>query len=175
MSTQSRFDSGNCNGCPYNPSGSPNSCNGGQTREPLTKEDNRSRCLLILQAPGEKEWAERKPLTNPRGAGGRLQNSWLRLGKSRHHFDITNAVQCYPGKRSTGRDARPKGLAVRHCQNWLRLDIESKAYRRIVVFGTVARTSIERLGFKDDKRFVFLRHPTGGLRNGELDEALGGA
>jgi len=142
---------------------------------PLKKEDNGSDILLILQSPGEKEWEIGLPLQNfHNGAGLRFQKSFKRIGKTRTDYDITNAVQCYPGKGANGRDNKPDRIAQTKCREKLRHDIESKPYRKIIVFGDIARRQLETLGYntQNDQRFSFLKHPSAGLTNHDLDQAL---
>ena len=163
-----------CNSCPYNPGNmyaiSPNQ----RQSTPLLMEANSGRVLLIFQAPGIDEWIARKPIcsSNPMSAAARIRNSLVRLGMSRTHFSITNATQCYPGKGNSTRDKRPLTSARRCCSNWLKQDIEALAFTRVIVFGGSAKQSVIELGYSKDPRFLFLRHPSGGLSNALLDDAL---
>jgi uracil-DNA glycosylase len=151
-----------------------------QTRvKPLSMEDNRSSTLLVFQAPGVEEWASGRPIssTNPKSAGGKLASAFLRAGKTRADYDITNTVQCFPGKKmalapSRPRDKTPPASVRKQCALWLRDDIESKQYTRVVVFGYLAKKAVEELGYGNDSRFRFLKHPTGGLSNAELQSAV---
>lgn len=164
-----------CQNCPYNVSGRLHIAPNTRLYSPLEKEDNNSNVLLIFQSPGEIEWEAGLPLQNLRnGAGLRLQNSFERLGKCRSDFDITNTVQCYQGRGKNGRDKKPSKIAQEKCRQKLMIDIESKQYRKIIVFGAIARRQIEALGYSFDSnpRFTHLRHPSGGLTNEELDENL---
>lgn len=67
---------------------------------PLTieKQPNAS-TLLIFQSLGHDEWINKVPISseNPQSTAARIRNSLNRIGKSRAEFDITNAVQCFPG------------------------------------------------------------------------------
>jgi uracil-DNA glycosylase family 4 len=143
-------------------------------------EDNGSSVLLLFQAPGEKEWAHGRPVSsNERGSAGyRLEKAFARAGKARADFNITNAVQCFPGKKpvSAGerpRDRPPPALARRHCAAWLLEDVKAHPYRCITVFGDEAAKSIRLLGLAEDPRFRFFKHPAGGLSDAEILDAIG--
>ncbi len=143
-------------------------------KTPLSVENNSSKTLLVFQAPGYAEWSEGKPICseNVHSAAARIRNALKRLKLNRQDFNITNAVQCLPNKAASGRDKSPTANARKCCLKWLKIDIESTAYRKIVVFGRVAEQSVGDLGYSNDKRFSFLRHPSGGLSNEELDRTL---
>lgn len=157
-----------CDGCPYSQSTTgPNL--------PLSKEDNDSLILLVFQAPGPDEWNRRIPICSPdtRSTAARMRNSLARLKKFRTDFDITNAVQCYPGKAASGRDRKPSELARRKCAEWLRSDISQKTYSKIVVFGNVAKKSVREVLLPPSVPVVYIKHPSGGLSNTALDDAIG--
>lgn len=163
-----------CKNCPYNPVNGYSYSPSQRPPAPLLMENNSARALLIFQAPGADEWAVRKPICseNPNSAAARIRNSLARLDRSRTDFSITNSTQCYPGKRNSIRDKPPLTSARKCCTNWLKLDIESLAFTRIIVFGTNAKSSVTELGYANDPRFMFLRHPSGRLSNSLLDVAL---
>lgn len=147
---------------------------------PMSMEDNGADVLLIFQAPGVAEWQEGKPIcsVHSSSAGGRLAVAFNALGRTRQDYNITNTVQCFPGKRASisGERSRDKipPAAVRHCcSNWLRDDIEGRPYRLVVVFGREAQKAVRALGYKNDQRFRFSKHPTGGISNAELSACLG--
>lgn len=152
-----------CIGCPYNGSGT----------RPLAMESNPGDVLLIFQAPGAYEWLSRRPISSgdPRSAAARVRNSLVRIGKNRKDFSITNAVQCYPG-RNRNRDKAPKAEARRKCANWLKCDIGSRKWRRVVVFGKIAENIVKELKLRSYGNFEFVKHPSGGLSNRRLDRAL---
>lgn len=107
-----------------------------------------------------------------------MLKAFQRVGKRRENYNITNAVQCFPGKKPnlTGKRPRDKELpseAIQHCRQWLKNDIERQKYERIVVFGTPARDAVLRIMREGDKRFRFVIHATGGLSNDDLDSAIG--
>lgn len=143
-------------------------------------ENNGSSVLLIFQAPGEKEWETGRPISSTKSssAGLRLHNAFRTAEKTRLHFNITNTVQCFPGKREVcdsekPRDRPPTALARARCSKWLRNDIESYNYDRIVVFGSHAKKSVISLGYGESERFRFARHPSGGLSNADLLALVG--
>lgn len=146
---------------------------------PLSMEDNAASILLIFQTPGLDEWETGRPIssTNPRSAGARLRKAFERLGTSRANYNITNAVQCFPGKKPQTNDKRPRdnkppAEVIRRCSHWLRQDIEAREYERIVVFGDPAKKAVQAHNYGEDPRFRFVRHPSSGLFNAELDAAL---
>lgn len=144
---------------------------------PLSMERcNHSRVLLILQAPGVDEWSCRRPAISqaPLSVAARIRNSLCRIGRVRENYSITNAVQCYPGRSQTsGRDKPPRKSARRACADWLKKDITCHDWDRVVVFGSVAKRSVcEIFGNRCPDHVTFLRHPSGGLTNCDLDAAL---
>lgn len=147
---------------------------------PLSMEDNSASVLLIFQAPGVEEWSKGKPVASmkPSSAGMRLTAAFRVKQQTRLDYNITNTVQCFPGKKSEtvilrSRDKAPTATARQHCLEWLRKDIELHSYKRIVAFGTHARKAIRDLGLEMDPRIHFTRHPTGGISNEKLAAALG--
>ena len=166
-----------CNACPYKQAPSEvGEFAKKKAREPLRMEANSNQALLILQAPGSDEWEARIPLwsDNPHSAAASIRNSLKRLGLSRTDFSITNSTQCYPGKGNFSRDKPPLASARRCCSHWLNQDINGASFSHIVVFGKLAERSVSELGYKDDKRFIFVGHPSGKLSNVALDAALRG-
>jgi len=142
---------------------------------PLAMERGAGSVLMIFQAPGINEWTNGRPIcsTAPSSAGGRLAAAFKEAGRARSEYNITNTVQCFPGKKmastaSRSRDKSPPASVRNHCANWLREDIESKEYTRVVVFGSHAKKAVTKLGYADDPKFRFVKHPTGGLSKVEL-------
>ena len=169
-----------CNGCPYEEARHLSVQQRRVRSAPLSMEDNEGSILLVFQAPGESEWELGRPVisTKTSSAGVRLTNAFPKVGKTRLDFNITNTVQCFPGKQEaqTGerpRDKPPTASARAHCSHWLRQDIEGRKYERVVVFGAHAKKAIHALGYKDDPRFRYLKHPTGGLSSACLLAAVG--
>jgi len=143
-------------------------------------EDNDGSILLIFQAPGINEWSNGRPASSTiaNSAGMKLEAAFSYCKKSRANYNITNSVQCFPGKKISNvgqrpRDKAPLIAARRHCSHWLHKDIAAHNYERIIVFGTPARKAVLSLGYTDDKRFVFVKHPSGRLSNAELRKAVG--
>lgn len=166
-----------CTECPYNPTNEHSESPINRPLAPLNMEVNATQTLLIFQAPGVDEWEKREPICNPKSnsAAARIRKALERTGQSRMGFSITNSVQCYPGKGASGRDNPPLSAAKKCCANWLKQDIEAFAFSRIVVFGSKAKESVTKLGYANDPRFRFLRHPSGCLTNADLDAALNNA
>jgi len=169
-----------CNGCPYLNADQLQSHFQKMRAIPLSMEENNADVLLIFQAPGVDEWAKGKPVISTKNgsAGVRLEAAFRRANRTRQNYNITNTVQCFPGKKpqvgvTKPRDLAPSAAARRHCAEWLRQDIEARTYTRIVVFGTPAANAVRKLGFDDYSRFIFRKHPSGRLKNIDLDEALG--
>ena len=143
--------------------------------QPLSMEWNPcSDVLLIFQAPGQQEWQNNKPIcsTSRHSAAARIRDSLCRIGKQRQDYSITNSVQCFPGTYSSGRDKRPKARARCQCAHWLRADIGSTQWRKVIVFGAIAKKTVIGLGLPSYANFTFLKHPSGGLTNRDLDIAL---
>jgi uracil-DNA glycosylase family 4 len=146
---------------------------------PLSMEDHTASVLLIFQAPGIEEWKSGKPISSldSKSAGARLASAFHLAGKDRNDYNITNTVQCFPGKRghcsiSKPRDKTPPAKVRQHCNEWLRQDIEMYQYKRVVVFGALARKAVWELGYKNDPRFHFIKHPTGGISVVHISQVL---
>jgi len=134
---------------------------------PLSLENNGSRTLLIFQAPGIEEWKSGKPISSDsaQSAGGKLRAAFQLLGRRRADYNISNVVQCFPGKRAPNgneepRDKSPPKAVRTACSKWLREDISKGNYTRVVVFGKHAERAVKELGYEKDSRFVFVPHPT---------------
>lgn len=172
--------SSHCIGCPYeNAQHLPVTVRATRAA-PLTMEDNDGTILLIFQAPGINEWSNGRPVssTTTNSAGMKLAAAFAFCKKTRASYNITNAVQCFPGKKESTvgkrpRDKAPLIAARRHCGHWLRKDITAHNYERIVVFGSPAREAVIALGYINDTRFVFVKHPNGGLSDVKLRNAVG--
>jgi uracil-DNA glycosylase family 4 len=170
------FDSRYCLKCPYrNQAHLPPEWKQNRETVPLDVDDNESDILLVAQAPGEAEWIAGKPLqpTTRQGgtAGSRIAQSWERTGKERESFNITNAVQCFPGKGDK-RDLAPAPEAVSACAGWLRDAMRARSYRKVIAFGDVAAQVVGIVVTLEDLscEVQYVPHPTGGLRSEVLDE-----
>lgn len=168
-----------CVGCPYENSKHLSDEERQVRTLPLSMEGYSASVLLIFQAPGEEEWRLGKPISNTKSlsAGGRLARAFKEIGKNRTDYSITNTVQCFPGKREQSRaersrDKLPPALVRQRCGQWLLEDIRSRPFSRIVVFGSFARKAVKALGYAPDERFIFVKHPAGGLSNAELFRSI---
>ena len=177
------FNNKDCKNCPY--------CNGKHLNPPvnnclpLSAELNDSNTLLIFQSPGFDEWTGNQGKNNhapiisnkTSSTANRMRKSFERNETKRDSYDITEAVQCYPGKNISGRDKRPSITVIRCCSGHLAFDL-GKNYEKVVVFGKVAETAVN-LVFKADEnlakkyvgKIIFVPHPSSGLTNEELDKA----
>lgn len=133
---------------------------------PLSMEDSGSDTLLVFQSPGIDEWKTGRPISssNPRSAAAKIAKAFELVGSDRWQFDITNAVQCFPGKRGANVDLSPRDMSpptkVRSaCSKWLERDIHKRPYRRIVVFGSVAKKMVRKL-IGEDSRLLYVPHPS---------------
>jgi uracil-DNA glycosylase len=164
-----------CENCPYNEQQHLNGTiyfNGGNR---LNFENNNSETLLVFQAPGVEEWKNGEAIhrqVNKRATGSRIAKSWELTDRVRANYDITNVVQCFPGKYKNGRDKKPRKLAIKKCMENLSVTIAEKNYRRIILFGKVAQDAFEELdnlGF-DEGIIERVKHPSGGLSNNDLND-----
>lgn len=170
------FDSSYCLKCPYrNQAHLTQEWRQDRETVPLDVEDNESDILLVVQAPGEAEWEVGRPLqpTTRQGgtAGSRIAQSWERTRKERKSFNITNAVQCFPGKGDK-RDQAPAPQAVSACSGWLRDAMRARRYRKVIAFGEVAAQVVGIVVTLEDLlcEVKYVPHPNSGLRNEVLDE-----
>jgi len=140
----------------------------------LSKEDNGSDTILVFQSPGRKEWVNKKPLSSdsPRSCNGIVSRSWERTGRKREEFDITNAVQCYPGQdQKTKRDLPPDPKAVEQCLYCLEKEILSKKYKIVIAFGKTAEKSVNRIVEKHNLDTIVInsKHPVAGVIKRDID------
>lgn len=175
-----------CIGCPYENAKQLPETDQQIRKRPLSMEDNGAITLLIFQSPGIEEWKTGIPISSkqPGSAGFKLDRAFGMIRKDRMDFDITNAVQCFPGKGTNTtaekpRDKNPPTQVINHCSQWLKLNIEAKnlnntnRYKLIVVFGAPATKAVYELGYKKDPRFRFVPHPTSaGMSYERLAQAI---
>jgi uracil-DNA glycosylase family 4 len=168
-----------CNGCPYACGKHLAPHESAMRASPLSMEENGGRMLLVFQSPGIEEWSTGHPVSGrSRGSvGARLEAAFTDVGKSRRDFNITNSVKCFPGKRLVEDKKRPRDQAItakarRHCADWLQLDMESAEYERIVVFGAVAKRTIQDLSLSTALPIRYLIHPSAGLLDAVLRKAI---
>lgn len=144
--------------------------------KPLKLELNGSKILLVFQAPGEEEWKNGEAISSMKKQGGtagkRIENSWGRRYKERTDYDITNVVQCFPGKSSTVRDGEPNVMAICACKERLKKAIEMEKYDKIITFGSIAKDVVDGIlnGNFTNITVVNSKHPTGGISNADLDK-----
>ena len=140
----------------------------------ITLENNSSTTLLVFQSPGDSEWHTGKAIQPTKKQGGttgvRIKKSWERKNKLRTDFDIINAVQCFPGNDGD-RDLMPKPMVIDTCSQRLQEIVESKKYKKIIVFGRIAENSIKKLIKKLNysTEVVSAPHPNSGIENAMLD------
>lgn len=165
----------NCHSCPYfQQKHLPITQHTSRISPPIELEAHGSSTLLIFQAPGDIEWAVGQaiqPTTKIGGtAGVRIRNSWVRRGKIREDFDITNAVQCFPGNGGA-RDIKPTDAAISFCAERLMKALEEGHYSNVIAFGDVAHDVATRLTKNIGSRppVTYCPHPNGGVSNSKLD------
>lgn len=171
------FNNKKCFNCPYHNKKHLKSTNYSNGNGPLSLENNNSNILLVFQSPGVLEWQVGKPLQSknnkPQSAASRINNSWKRCGKKRSNYDITNAIQCYPGKYKGGRDKKPRKDSIESCLERLKNDIKNGQYRRIIAFGNIAKNQVNNalvgLNLMGKIKTDFSKHPSGGVSNKDLD------
>ena len=141
---------------------------------PLKLENHNSKILLVFQAPGITEWKVKAPIQNQASkssAGSRVHKSWQSAGKKRRDFNITNAVLCYPGfNNKRNRDNRPNKSTMKHCSEYLKMEIGETRYSKIICFGAIAAEQIANLKnyISSKTDIIKIKHPCAGLS----DEAL---
>jgi uracil-DNA glycosylase len=164
-----------CNGCPYfQQEHLSERQRASRISPPVEFEKNNSKILLVFQAPGDDEWRVGMailPTVKVGGsAGRRIKMSWVRCKKQRHDFDIINAVQCYPGSDGD-RDFKPDAMAINACSNRLETVLNYNSYKKIVVFGDVAKSIMDDICNRTCiyPNIVQAKHPNGGASKKELD------
>lgn len=171
-----------CLGCPY--------CNqahlnGTQyytsNNVPLDIEQNNSKTLLVFEAPGEDEWINKVPISSQKihSCSYRMKQSFTRKVVNRFDYDITEIVQCYPGKNLNKRDKKPVKQAINCCSKYLLNDILNNNYTTIVCFGVIASNTVNKIINDYNKnnynkitanvKLAF--HPSGDVSNLTLDNS----
>ena len=163
-----------CQGCPYfNQTHLDSNEWTNRHDPPVEAETNGSSVLIVALAPGVDEWLHGSPLMPCKRTGGtggrRVQRSWVRKGKVREDFDIIEAVQCYPGVGSNGRDKKPSKQAVTACAGRLRARLKLGKYQRAVALGKDAYESLKQASADMNLKIVEGPHPNGGAKNHVLD------
>jgi uracil-DNA glycosylase len=96
------------------------------------------RALIVGQAPGIIEGAERRPW---RGRAGRTLRAWLDLDEAAFYetFYCVSVTRCYPGKHPSGRGDRPATLAEMDlCAFWLTWELRLLRPELILLVGGLA-------------------------------------
>lgn len=168
----------NCSECPFNytqKEKSKISANAMKTLElPLEKEDNGSEVLLVFEAPGFFEWRNRKPVFDSRddgmnnSAGAMFAKALENNNKLRDSYDITEAVQCFPGSQAKKKQTEID-LASLYCITNLYNDLINPNYKKIVCFGEVASRSIRVITqiYPFSGKVIELLHPSAKENNQE--------
>ena len=155
-----------CTDCAYSRGKHPSTSEKALRDRRLSMEKgNGADTLLVFQSPGVEEWKRGQPISseNVRSAAAKMTKAFAHASKHRSEFDITNAVQCFSGKMDAhsgkaSRDKQPPGKVRNRCAKWLETDLSSRPYKRIVVFGSVAKKTVRKL-LGEDPRVVFVPHP----------------
>lgn len=138
-----------CDGCPYRNRNHLENKYKKMRNLPTDSEINNSDTLIVLQSPGEVEWENGLPLQNfesGRSAASRIKKSWKREQKNRKNFDITNSVLCYQGKNKSGTaDRSISKKALKRCKTRLKNLITKRKYKKVIVFGTPAKSIINEI------------------------------
>lgn len=180
----------NCGNCPYNPNGmgyvlSLSSLNNVPCNIDLGAN---SQILLIFQAPGIDEWVgntvsgNQLPIdsANHHSAAARMRNSFTRRTNAgnktnRTMYDITEAVQCFPGKYKNGRDKKPSVGARNSCNLHLQNELSAKQYQSIICFGQLAfdltQQAIQNISGWTGPVPILAPHPSSGVSNIVLDSS----
>jgi uracil-DNA glycosylase family 4 len=96
------------------------------------------RALIVGQAPGVVEGAERRPW---RGRAGRTLRRWLEMDEERFYatFYCSSVTRCYPGRHSSGRGDRPPTREeLDLCRFWLDWELHLLRLRLLVPVGGLA-------------------------------------
>lgn len=111
---------------------------------PILSEARRPRVMLVGQAPGKQEIADRRAFS---GRAGRTLFRWIeRVGLDesafRRHVYIAAVTRCYPGPSPSGRGDRvPTPVEQTHCAPWLEAELD---LIRPAVIIPVGRLAIDR-------------------------------
>ena len=105
----------------------------------------------MFESPGYYEWINNSPVfyqpTAKTSAGYIFRQALIATNKKRIDYDITEAVQCFPGCSATGNatsNIKIQGeteIASIFCLKYLYQDIIAKNYKKIVCFGNIAYNS----------------------------------
>ena len=96
------------------------------------------RALIVGQAPGVVEGAERRPW---RGRAGQTLRRWLELDEDAFYetFYCVSITRCYPGKHPSGRGDRPSTPAEMNlCAFWLDWELRLLEPELVLLVGGLA-------------------------------------
>jgi uracil-DNA glycosylase len=96
------------------------------------------RAMIVGQAPGIVEGAERRPW---RGRAGRTLRAWLGLDEEAFYdtFYCASVTRCYPGRHPSGRgDRPPTPVELDLCSFWLGWELRILRPRLILLVGGLA-------------------------------------
>jgi uracil-DNA glycosylase family 4 len=96
------------------------------------------RAMIVGQAPGAVEGAERRPW---RGRAGQTLRRWLDMDEDEFYarFYCCSITRCYPGRHPSGRgDRPPTPREIELCRLWLDWDLRLLRPRVVVPVGGLA-------------------------------------
>jgi uracil-DNA glycosylase family 4 len=96
------------------------------------------RAMIVGQAPGVVEGAERRPW---RGRAGQTLRRWLEMDEERFYstFYCSSVTRCYPGRHPSGRgDRTPSTRELDLCRFWLDWELALLRPRLVVPVGGLA-------------------------------------
>lgn len=144
---------------------------------PVVCEPVRTSIMLIGQAPGQVEFAVRRPF---QGRAGRELFRWMEsigIGESefRERVYMTSITKCFPGKAASGSgDRRPSSREIGLCRPWLEYQLGLQRPRVVLLVGGLAidhyfpkmpLTALIGHRFDmDGTSYVPLPHPSGASR-----------
>lgn len=134
------------------------------------KDPQKTRAMLVGQAPGITEVTTRTPFTGP--AGKRL-TLWLkRAGVEREDLYFSAVARCFPGKAKGGGDKVPSRAMILNCRPHLEAEFALYRPEVVVLIGGLAIKEV--LGIKtlaeavrrgpierDGVNYLPLPHPSG--------------
>jgi uracil-DNA glycosylase len=118
------------------------------------------RAMIVGQAPGVVEGAERRPW---RGRAGQTLRRWLGLDEETFYdvFYCVSVTRCYPGKHPSGRGARPATpRELDLCRFWL--DWELRLLRPELILSVGGLATRRLLGLSRLTECVGRRYQLGG-------------
>jgi DNA polymerase len=104
----------------------------------VPSENNGSKVTILVEAPGEEETNQLKPLV---GKTGRILWDLLKtINKQREDFNLVNSVSCRTMVGNANR--KPSTAEIRYCSDNLKQDIKIQSPNIIVVMGHSAYVSL---------------------------------